>query len=146
GVVGPVLALALVLGANLGGAIAPLTALTGSPVTARRVPLGNLLARGVVGIAIVPILPWAVTLMGYISDDPGRLVLNFHTGFNILVAAIFLPLLTWLSRFVTWALPVPPDAPDRAVPQHLENSVLDTPSEALGCAMRETLRVGDIVL
>ena len=30
--------------------------------------------------------------------------------------------------------------------QHLEASVLDTPSEALGCAMRETLHVGDIVL
>ncbi|HEX5599167.1 MAG TPA: Na/Pi symporter, partial [Hyphomicrobiaceae bacterium] len=44
GAIGPVLALTLVLGANLGGAVAPFTALTGSPVTARRVPLGNLLA------------------------------------------------------------------------------------------------------
>ena len=146
GVIGPVLALALVLGANLGGAVAPLTALAGSPVTARRVPFGNLLARGAIGIALVPFLPWAVTLMGYISDDPGRLVLNFHTGFNILVAIVFLPLLTPLAQFVTWMLPVPADTPDRAVPHHLENSVLDTPSEALGCAMRETLRVGDIVL
>ena len=33
--------------------------------------------------------------MGYISDDPGRLVLNFHTGFNILVAAIFGLAGTW---------------------------------------------------
>ena len=146
GVIGPVLALALVLGADLGGAVAPLTALTGSPVAARRVPFGNLLARGAVGIALVPFVPWAVSLLGYLSDDPGRLVLNFHTGFNIVVALVFLPLLTWLARFVTWMLPEPADAPDRAVPQHLENSVLDTPSEALGCAMRETLRVGDIVL
>src|SRR5690606_25335015 len=44
------------------------------------------------------------------------------------------------------SLPTPARAPDRSVPQHLDSSVLDTPSEALGCAMRETLRVGDVVL
>jgi phosphate:Na+ symporter len=31
-------------------------------------------------------------------------------------------------------------------PQHLDATVLDTPSEALACAMRETLKVGDLVL
>jgi phosphate:Na+ symporter len=36
----------LVLGANLGGAIAPFLDLSGSPPAARRVPLGNLLMRG----------------------------------------------------------------------------------------------------
>jgi len=146
GAIGPELALALVLGANLGGAIAPLTALTGSPVAARRVPFGNLIARGAVGIAFIPFLGWAEPALAYISSDPGRMVLNFHTSFNLIVALVFLPLLTWLARFVTWMLPPPADAPDRAVPQHLEPTVLDTPSEALGCAMRETLRVGDIVL
>ena len=35
------LALALVLGANVGGALAPLLSLSGSPPAARRVPLGN---------------------------------------------------------------------------------------------------------
>ncbi|MCL4768560.1 MAG: Na/Pi cotransporter family protein [Hyphomicrobiaceae bacterium] len=146
GVIGTPLALALVLGANLGGAIAPLTALSGSPVAARRVPLGNLLARGLLGLAMVPLLGWAVTLLGLLSADPGRLVLNFHTGFNIVVALVFLPLLTPLARFVTWLLPTPLLGPDRAVAQHLDASVLDTPSEAFGCAMRETLNVGDIVL
>ena len=146
GAIGPVLALALVLGANLGGAVAPLTALTGSPVAARRVPLGNLVARGSVGLAMVPFLGLAVTALGYLSDDPGRLVLNFHTAFNLIVALVFLPLLALLAKLVTWMQPTPAGAPDRAVAHHLEASVLDTPSEALGCAMRETLRVGDVVL
>ena len=92
------LALALVLGANLGGAIAPFSALTGSPVAARRVPLGNLIARGGLGILMVPFLGWAVTLLSYLSDDPGRLVLNFHTAFNFAVALVFLPLLEPLAR------------------------------------------------
>ena len=146
GAIGPVLALTLVLGANLGGAVAPFTALTGSPVAARRVPLGNLLARGAVGLAILPFLDWAVVLMQHLSADPGRLVLNFHTTFNLVVALIFLPLLSPLGKLVTWLLPTPAGAPDRSVPRHLDSSVLDTPSEALGCAMRETLRLGDIVL
>lgn len=149
GAVAPTLALALVLGANIGGAISPLTALTGASVDARRVPLGNLVARGLVAIAMIPLIPllgWAVTLLGHISADPGRMVLNFHTAFNIVVALVFLPLLTPLTRLVTWILPPPAQAPDRAVAQHLEAGVLDTPSEALGCAMRETLHVGDIVL
>jgi phosphate:Na+ symporter len=146
GAVAPALALALVLGANVGGAISPLTALTGAPVAARRVPLGNLIARGVVAVAMIPLLGWAVTLLGNISADPARLVLNFHTAFNIVVALVFLPLLTPLTKLVTWILPPPVQTPDRAVAQHLEPAVLDTPSEALGCAMRETLHVGDIVL
>ncbi len=146
GVIGPVLAVAMVLGANLGGAIAPLTALTGSPVAARRVPFGNLIARGLVGIMMVPFLSWVVPLLEHVSSDPGRLVLNFHTAFNIFVALVFLPLLTPLARFVTWLLPTPEQPQGRAVAQHLEANVLDTPSEALGCAMRETLHVGHIVL
>ncbi len=146
GAIAPTLALALVLGANIGGAIAPFTALTGAPVAARRVPLGNLLARGIIAIAMVPALGYLSTLLGHISADPARLVLNFHTLFNIAVAVVFLPLLDPLSRLATWILPPPIEAPSRAVAQHLEASVLDTPSEALGCAMRETLHVGDIVL
>src|SRR5690606_20160596 len=112
------------LGANLGGAVAPFTALTGSPVTARRVPLGNLLARGAVGLAILPFLDWAVVLMQHLSADPGRLVLNFHTAFNLVVALIFLPLLSPLGKLVTWLLPTPAGAPDRSVPRHLDSSVL----------------------
>jgi phosphate:Na+ symporter len=44
-------------------------------------------------------------------------------------------------------LPDPPSTvADRRMPRHLDPSVLDTPSEALACAMRETLSLGDIVL
>ena len=47
---------ALVLGANLGGAIAPFLDLSGSPPAARRVPLGNLLMRGAAVIVFMPFL------------------------------------------------------------------------------------------
>ena len=60
GAVGPKLAAALVLGANIGSSIAPLMALTGQPAAARRVPLGNLIARTTVAVA-GPAVPVAVS-------------------------------------------------------------------------------------
>jgi phosphate:Na+ symporter len=146
GVVGGTLALALVLGANIGGAVAPFTALTGSPVAARQVPLGNLVARAAVAILVLPFLTKMESLLGLLSSDPGRLVLNFHTAFNVAVAMVFLPLLTPLARLVNWILQAPAQVTDTKTPQYLDPSALDTPSEALACAMRETLQVGDIVL
>jgi len=146
GAVGPTLSLALVIGANVGGAIAPLIALSGSPVAARRVPLGNLLARLSVALAALPFLAYIAGLFAGIGFSPDRLVLNFHTLFNIVVAVLFLPLLDPLAYLVGRLMPLPVEAPDRRVAQHLDPSVLEHPSEALGCAMRQTLQVGDIIL
>src|SRR5690606_36687047 len=122
------------------------TALAGSRVAARRMQLGNLVARRAIGLAFLPFLNWAAMLLSNLSSDPGRAVLNFHTSLHIVFATMYLRLLELLAKLVTWMLPTPSGAPERAAAQHLEASVLDTPSEALGCAMRETLRLGDIVL
>lgn len=146
GAVTPSLAIALVLGANIGGAIAPFMALSGAPVAARRVPLGNFIARGTVAIVAIPLIAYLAGLFSWMSSDPARLVLNFHTAFNLAVAMIFLPLLDPLARLAIAALPMPPEAPDQRLQRHLDPTILDAPSEALGCAMRETLHVGDIVL
>src|SRR5919197_1730241 len=146
GVVGGTSVLALVLGANVGGAAAPFTALARSPVVARRVPLGNLVARVVLAIIALPFLSNIEHLLGLLSTDAGRLALNFHTAFNIALAALFLPLLTPLAGLAARILPAPAQPTEPGVPQHLDPSALDTPSEALACAMRETLQVGDIVL
>jgi phosphate:Na+ symporter len=146
GSITPVLAIALVLGANIGGAIAPFAALSGSPVGARRVPFGNFIARTVIAIIAIPFVGWLAGLFSGMSTDPGRLVLNFHTAFNIAVAIAFLPLLDPFAKLIAWALPEPPQSAEPGLPRHLDPTILDAPSEALGCAMRETLHVGDIVL
>lgn len=146
GVIAPQLAFALVIGINIGGAIAPLTALLGAPAAARRLPVGNLVARAAVGILAIPALAWAARLVPAVSIDAAHAVLNFHVLFNVVVALLFVPLLDPLARFVTWWMPEPAHAPDRRAAQHLDPSVLDTPAEALACAMRETLNVGNIVL
>ena len=145
GIIGPQLALALVIGANIGGALAPYMAQSGADAAARRVPLANLLTRTIVGVALLPLLTPVVQGLAAIDPTPGRLLINFHTAFNIVAAIIFLPLtdvVAWLCRRI---LPDRPTADDPGKPRHLDPNVLDTPAEALGCAARETLNLGDRV-
>jgi phosphate:Na+ symporter len=146
GAIEPKLAMALVLGLNVGGSLAPYVALSSSAPPARRVALGNLAARLAVAIAALPLLDKSHSLLGQLGTDPGRLVLNYHTAFNLAVAFVFLPLLGPLANGVMRLLPSPQTVPDRRTPFHLDPSALDTPSEALGCALREALNVGDVVL
>jgi phosphate:Na+ symporter len=136
------LTLALVLGANVGGAIAPLVAMSGSPVGARRVALGNLAMRVAIAIPALFVVAPAAEFFSMISPDPGRLVVNFHIGFNIAVASIFLPLTGLVAKIAQYVLPDPAKPLDVAKPRHLDANVIETPSEALACAMRETLNLG----
>ncbi|WP_170181971.1 Na/Pi cotransporter family protein [Phreatobacter stygius] len=146
GAVPPTLALALVLGANLGGAAAPFLALSGSPAAARRVPLGNLLMRG---LAVAAVLPWLgplSTLTEWLGGgDPARLVANAHTLFNVVVAGVFLPLCGPVASLIERILPEPPADNDPGVARHLDPNLVMSPPEALACAMREALELGNHV-
>lgn len=141
----PKLALALVIGANIGGAMAPYMAQAGADLEARRVPLGNLITRSIVGLAILPFLSPVLQAITWLDPSATRLAVNFHTAFNLVTAILFLPLIdivAWLCRKL---LPARPVADDPARPRHLDPNVLDSPAEALGCALRETLNLGDRV-
>ncbi len=145
GLIEPRLALALVIGANIGGALAPYMAQSGADVEARRVPLANLLTRAIIGVALLPFLGPAVEWLALVDASATRLPVNFHTFFNIVAALVFLPLVdvvAWLCRRL---LPDRPVTDDPGKPRHLDPNVLDSPAEALGCALRETLNLGDRV-
>ena len=145
GLIEPKLALALVIGANIGGALAPYMAQSGADVAARRVPLANLMTRAVVGVALLPFLSQAVDWLMLVDASATRLPVNFHTAFNVLAALIFLPLVDVVAWACRRLLPDKPVADDPGKPRHLDPNVLDSPAEALGCALRETLNLGDRV-
>jgi phosphate:Na+ symporter len=126
GVVAPAGSLALVLGANLGSALPPLFE-AGSP-TARRLPLGNLLVRAAGCIFALPFLPQIVGLLSQIEPASARLVVNFHTTFNLTLAGLFLPLTDWLAKLLVRFLPDPPRPADPAKPIHLEEAALTAPA------------------
>src|SRR5262245_17479322 len=146
GVVPPHAALALVLGANLGTALNPLLeGAAGGDPAAKRVPVGNLLNRlfGVVlGLALLNwVGPWMVT----IEPNAGRLVADFHTAFNLVMAALFLPLLQPFTRLLMWLLPARATQADPSKPVYLDDSARETPAIALAGAAREALRMADVL-
>ena len=144
--VSPVAALALVLGANLGSAINPLVEGTSSANAAsRRVPIGNLLNR-VVGVALaLPFLQPIADLSARLVSNPARIVADFHTAFNLVLALAFVLLLDAVAALLKKWLPDPAKRADAAAALYLDETAIDTPSVALACAARETLHMGDVV-
>jgi len=146
GVVPPDAAFALVLGANLGSALNPLIEGSGGGDAAgRRVPAGNLINRAVgvaIGLAALDwIGPWMVTL----DPNAARAVADFHTLFNLVMAALFLPFLGPFARFLVWLLPARAVAADPGKPVYLDQAARETPAIALAGAAREALRMADVL-
>ena len=142
----PTAALALVLGANLGSAINPVLegAQRGDP-SSYRLPLGNLINR-LLGVCVaLPFLQHIVEVAQRFDPNMARLTAEFHVGFNIVLAAIFLPLLDPLASMLIKLLPDRKAAVDPSAPRYLDEAALDTPSLALANAARETLHMGDTV-
>jgi phosphate:Na+ symporter len=142
GVIAPAASLALVVGANLGGTLPPLFE-AGSGV-ARRLPLGNLLVRAAGCAVVLPFLPAIAGWLAHIEPAPARLIVNFHTAFNLALAVLFLPFTDRLAALLIRFLPNPPRPADPARPIHLEEAALDSASVALANAARETLRMADM--
>ncbi len=145
GIIEPELAISLVIGANIGGAVAPYLDQSSTDIEARRVPLGNLITRAVVGVAMLPFLVPIHHWLAFVDAAPARLLVNFHTAFSVLAAIVFLPLIDPLASLCRRLLPSHPQADDPGKARHLDANVLDTPTEALACAARETLNLGDRV-
>lgn len=144
GAVPPLAAFALVLGANLGAAVNPVLEgpATDDPA-AKRLPIGNLLTRAVgVALAFAFIEPISRQMLA-LAPDNARAVADFHSLFNIVVAALFLPLLSPFALLLEKALPKRVDPADPSRPLYLDPAARETPIVALGAAAREALRVAD---
>ncbi len=142
----PALAYTLVLGANLGTAINPvLEGGHNSNPSSRRLPIGNLGTRVVGCLLALGLLPWADNIMAFIGSDPSHSVANFHLLFNLVIAAIFMPILASYARLLQHILPTRIDPHDPAQPQYLDESAHEVPAIALAQAAREALRLTDLL-
>jgi phosphate:Na+ symporter len=142
----PVAAIALVLGANLGGAIPPVLETPGADPASRRLPIGNLAFRALGCVAALPFARPIADAMRMIDPAPAASVVNFHLAFNLILAVVFAGLLEPAARLLTRALPERQKKTDEAAhPLYLEETVLDTPYLALTNASREALRMVDLV-
>ncbi|MGV1756808.1 Na/Pi cotransporter family protein [Rhizobium sp. A22-96] len=145
-VITPTAGLALVLGANLGGALPPVFETNGTNPANRRVPVGNLLFRAIGCIVALPFLQPLADLFQRYVGDPASVLTDFHLAFNVVLAVVCVGLLAPTQSLLIKLYPekIKP-AGDAARPLFLDKSVLETPYLALASAAREILRMGDLV-
>ena len=136
-------ALALVLGANLGGTL-PALMEAHTPV-ARRLPMGNLLVRAFGCVVCLPLLPWLAHWLAPLGATPAHIAVNFHTAFNLGLALLFIVPVESLSRLLVRLLPEPPRPSDPGMPMYLDDGALGSANVALANAVRESMRMGDMV-
>lgn len=135
--------LAMVLGANLGGAIPP--ALETEGPVARRLPVGNLLVRAIGVLAGLIVLPWVVDLLQKYGYTQPRVLVDAHVAFNVALAFLALPFARAASVLLVKMLPDPPVPEDPSQPRYLDPSLLGQPHLALANVEREALRLSDNV-
>ncbi|MBO1904838.1 Na/Pi cotransporter family protein [Microvirga sp. 3-52] len=138
-------ALVMVLGANLGSSLNPLLEGTSGDPVKLRVPFGNFAMRVIGCLVALPLIDPILSAMSIFDPHPERLAANFHTLFNVMVAAIFILPLPWIAQFLLKFFPEKLRSSDPGAPQYLDKDALDTPSVALSNAAREVLRMVDTV-
>ena len=138
------LVIALVLGANVGGAVPPVLATLSSGADALRLTLANLSVRGGGALLLLALasslLPQAPTWFSNIAEQP----VQVHLLFNGALVFLAWPLASITARlFEQIVADAPVESKDG--PRHLLPDDLDNPVMALANATREVLDVGDCV-
>jgi len=146
GAVPPDAAYALVLGANLGAAINPvIEGPSGDDPAARRLPVGNLLTRVIGGACALAFLYPIGRFMVTFQPNDARSVVDFHLLFNLVVAAVFFPLLKPYAWALRKMFPPRADEADPSRPIYLDPAAREMPIVAIGAAAREALRLSDML-
>ena len=139
------MALCIVIGANLGSGVLAILGGRGQSASARQLVLGSMLFK-IIGCVLI--LPWLAPLAQWIGGTgvaPDEAVIYFHVVYNLLRCLLMLPLVSSMARLCRRLVPHEDINNATAAPRYLDNSALDTPSLALANAVRETLRLGDVV-
>ena len=132
-----------VLGANLGITLTMMMAGWGS-VEGRRLAIGSLLIKGCGALLIL--LGSSRFFMVILSLLPGaidRQAANLNTFFNLILGLAALPLLSPISRLLTFLIESQAIDDSRQPDSYLDPSLLQAPSLALNQAAREELRLLD---
>ena len=136
-------AIPVIFGANMGTAATAVLAAIGQNAEARRVAAAHA-AFKVIGVVIFfPFIAPFADLVRQTAPDVTRQIANAHTIFNVALALLFLPFAGLAADVFTRLVPEVRRSDTGAL--YLNPAVLDTPAVALGQALREVLRMGDVV-
>lgn len=135
-----------ILGTNTGIGVTSLVA-GWNNLEGKRLGAANLLLKVAVAAPLLWLPDLSAWLFREISGSQLRQIAWFHTGFNLAVGLLALPLLPAITRLVRMLIvaPASPQAPLQRRETFLNEQALDSPSMALAHATRETLQMGDEV-
>lgn len=143
-------AVPLVFGANLGGGLIAFWLSRGMPPEASRLPMANFLFKVAGALAGLVIIEWLRLPVEALGARPAVALVNLHMAFNLLLALLSLPFVKPMARLVTRLIPEPLPARDGEDPllggiSALDRSVVGIPGLALANAVRELLRMSELV-
>jgi len=138
-------AIPIILGANIGTCGTALLASLRSKTEARQVAVAHILFK-IIGVVIFyPFLGLFQSLVELSAGTVIHQIANAHTFFNVIIAFLFLPFTSQLYKLVQKLAPLPKEKEERFGPKYLNPELLSTPSLALASAVRETIRMAEIV-
>ena len=137
-------AVPVIFGANIGTAATALFAAIGQNAEARRVAAAHAAFKVIGVLLFFPFIGPFADLVSRTAPDVPRQIANAHTFFNVALALLFLPFTGVAADLITRLIPGDRRTDTGAI--YLNPQVLDTPAVALGQALREVLRMGDIVV
>ena len=139
-------ALAFILGINFGGGLPAVSATLAEPPVARRLPLANLLCRGLLAVLCLAFLSRITPHVEVLPLGAVETAVGFHAAFNIAVGLVFLPLNGLVAKLMERLLPEKPEDRDRlAHPRYLDPTATRTPAVALANVLLETVRMTELL-
>ncbi len=144
GMISAPVAAALVIGANLGGAVIPFGLLWSAERPARLIALGNLVARGTMTVIFLSVLLSGRVDIALFGASPAQQTVTLHILLNATLLLIALPCVGVIVHLADSVLPRHSDKETDTL-SALDPDALDHAPLALACAQRELLRMSETV-
>ncbi len=149
----------LIIGANLGTAITAILASLETGRESKQVAFAFTLFKASGALLLIWWIPSFVHLVQDITSafvhHPKdisesaqllpRQIANAHTIYNLILASIYLPFITYFDKFINFLIPLKPEQEDGLKTRYLDDTMIKTPLLALNLAKQEVLRMMDIV-
>jgi len=137
-------AMAMVLGANLGGAMIAYVLTLAAEPEARRIVVANLGLRGGGAVLVLLGLRFVDVDLAWLGSSAATQTINLHLVFNAFLCVLALPFVDLFAK-IAGRFVAAPVADEAAIASALDPSALDTPTRALANASREMMRMGERV-
>lgn len=146
-------AIPILLGDNIGTTITAVIASIGQPKDARRTAFAHCVFNISGAILFLFLVKPYAALIQYISpkgnevDVISRQIANAHTGFNLTMTLIWIPLIPIMVKIVMWLVSDKKNEEQKllSMPKYLDTKLIAQPTAALLLVAREIMNCSDIV-